>query len=124
GCGGYYRGLVNVSELLSFIERMQILYSFDLRQLVIATMIAIILAVLVVATLIRRQWRWREQDAFVVLSLAVFAFYALSRFAVSDIRDRLSLFVALTPLAWLELRLPRRAAGALAIAFAALAFGY
>ena len=90
--GGYLRGLVKGSELVSFIARMQILYSFDRRQLVMATMIAVILAVTVVATLIRRQWRWREQDAFVVLSLAVFALYALSRFAVSDIRDHLKSF--------------------------------
>ena len=40
------------------------------------------------------------------------------------VQDRLALFVVLTPLAWIDLRLPRRAMTAMSLTFAVLALAY
>jgi len=123
--GAYLRGGSSKHvELFGFIARMRILYSFDHRQLVFSTAMAVILATLILLTLVRRRWTWSDRDAFVLLSLVMVALYVLSRYAVSDVRDRTSLFVALTPLAWVDLRLPRRATTALTLVLAALALAY
>jgi hypothetical protein len=121
----YLRGFATTrGELLRFMARMRILYAFDERQLVYTTAIAILLAALIVATLVRRRWKWSERDAFVGVSIAVVFIYIASAAAVADVQSRMSLFVALTPLAWLDLRLPRRATTALSVALAMLAFAY
>ena len=76
-------------ELLRFLVRMRILCVFDERQLVYTTAIAVIFAVLIVITLIRRRWAWTDRDAFVLLWLAIVGLYILSGSAVADVKDRL-----------------------------------
>ena len=117
----YLRGWTKRGELLAAIAQMRILYSFDERQLVLGGFIAAILGALVIVTLARRQWSWSERDAFILLWLAIVAVYALSEYAVADVQDRVALFVALTPLAWVSPRLPPRVGRSLAIGLAALA---
>ncbi len=122
--GAYLHGPRERGAIFPFLARMRILHLFDERQLVLTTAIAVIFGALIAATLIRRRWAWRESDAFALLFLAVIALCVLSQSAVADIQTRLSLFVVLTPLAALDLRLQRRGTIALAMAFAALALGY
>jgi hypothetical protein len=122
--GSYLQGEVKHGELLRFLARLRILYAFDHRQLAYATAIAILLAALILGTFIRRQWRWTERDAFIILWLALVALYLLSGSVVADVQDRMALFVALAPLAWLDLRLPRRATAAAGAVLAVLALAY
>lgn len=117
-------GEVRHGELFSALARMKILYSFDRRQVVFAVIVAVILGALILATLLRRRWTWRERDAFGVLVLVIFAIDVLSQSAVSDVQDRIALIVTLAPLAALELRLTPRAMTAIAVAFAVLALAY
>src|SRR5262245_19003292 len=64
----YLGGSRKSGELLRYLVRMRMLYTFDQRQLVWSTAIAALLAALIIGTLIRRQWR-RASDALVVLSV-------------------------------------------------------
>jgi hypothetical protein len=109
-------------DKFEFLMRLRILYAFDKRQLVYTTAIAALLAALIIATLLRRR-----TNAFIILWVAMIVIYAFSPSAVgggSIIQERMALFVALTPLAFIDLRLPPRAAAAFAIVLAVLALAY
>ena len=115
-------GRMTGAEKFAFLARLKILYAFDKRQLVYTTAIAALLAALIVVTLLRRRW-----NAFTMLWLVMIAIYAFSPSAVgggSIIQERMALFVALTPLAWIDPRLPPRATAALGVALAVLALAY
>jgi hypothetical protein len=122
--GAYLKGSVKRGDLLWFIARMRILYAFDRRQLVYSAAIAVILGLFIVITVIRRRWNWNERDPFVVLWLLVVALYLISASFVAGVQDRMALFVVLTPLAWLDLRLPRRSMTAVTAALVVIAFSY
>jgi len=122
--GKYLSGPVRRGELFRWLARMRMLYTFDERQLAFGTLIAVILATLIVVTLVRRRWTWKESDAFVLLSVALVAIYAASQFVIPDVQERLSIFVVLSPLAWLDARLPRRAALAAGVALAVIYCGF
>jgi hypothetical protein len=118
--GAYLRGPVRRGELFRWLAEMRILHTFDTRQLVYGMVISVVLAALIVVTFVRRRWRWSESDPFVVLSATLVVLYAASQLVIPDVQERLSIFVVLAPLAWLDSRLPRRTA----IAFAVLALSY
>ena len=106
-------------DKFEFLARLRILYAFDQRQLVYTTVLAALLAALIVATLVRRRW-----NAFTILWLVMIAIYAFSPSAVgggSIIQERMALFVALMPLGFIDPRLPPRAT---AIVLAVLVLAY
>jgi hypothetical protein len=122
--GKYLQGPVRRGELFRWVARMRMLYTFDQRQLVFGMILSILLGTLIVATLIRRRWKWSDSNAFLLLSVVVVAIYAASQFVIPDVQERLSLFVVLMPLAWLDSRVPRRTVMAIGVVLALAYCGY
>jgi len=114
----YLDAEVKGSNLIGFLARGDVLYSLGRAQkgLAIAVMIALLFAIIV--TLVRREWTWREDDAWMVLSVVICGLYLLSVFVAADMRDRMALFVSLSFLSWLDLRLTSRAQSVATIAAA------
>lgn len=110
----------SAADLFRYIEQMWVIVSLQQRQQTLGTALFFVLAALIVLTLVRRRWRWREGDALIIVTLLLIALYARSP-AVSSggsmILERMALFVVLSPLAWIAPRLPRRAV----LAFVAIA---
>ena len=96
------------SGLIGFLARGEVLYTLGRAQRGYALAVTILLAIGIVVTLVRREWRWREDDAWIVLSIVIFGLYFLSAFVAADVRDRMALFVTLSVLSWLDLRLTSR----------------
>ncbi|MDP9361979.1 MAG: hypothetical protein M3P29_11060 [Acidobacteriota bacterium] len=121
------RAPVSASGLFSYIMRMWVILSFDEIQAKVGLVLFFVLSALIIVTLIRREWRWQEGDAFVLLTLALVLVYARTPAASSGgtmIMERMSLFVVLSPIVWLAPRLPRRATIAFVLLFSILSLAY
>jgi hypothetical protein len=108
--------------LFNYIYKSWILFTFDDRQTKLGTAIFILIAVLILITLARR--RWHPLMIATILMIVVFARAPMSSSGGTMIMERMALFVILSPLAWLDARLPRRALAVLVIVLAATALIY
>lgn len=122
--GSYLQAELKGSDLTGFLIRGEVLYALGKEQLVYAAAIVILLAILIIATLARRRWRWSEGDAWIVLSIVITTLYFLCAFVAADVRDRMALFVLLSAISWVDLRLTARAQAVLSIALAILCVVY
>ena len=113
--------------LAQYITHMSVLATFDAWQYTLGRVMFAILTVLIVITLVRRRWRWSEGDAFVVLTVAIIALFfnaPAGAFGGGMLMERMALFVALSPLAWIAPRLPRRVMIVVVVVFASLSLCY
>lgn len=122
--GDYLQAEVTGFDLPRFLARGEVLYGLSRAQLTCATVIVMLIAALIVVTLARREWKWHEQDAWIVLSGVMTAMYFLSAFVAGDVRDRMALFVSLSVLSWMDLRLTPRAQSIAVLVLAVLCTGY
>jgi hypothetical protein len=121
------RARVSAAGLFSYIMRMWVLLTFDELQAKLGFALFLTLAVLIIITLIRRRWRWSEEDAFVLVTLAIVLVYARTPSVSSGgtmLMERMALFVVLSPIVWLAPRLPRRATIAFVIVFSIVSVVY
>ena len=110
-----------------YVEQMWVILTFDQYQARLGFALFVALAVLIVVTFVRRRWRWREGDAFIVLTMAIIAIYLRAPDMTSGgtmVLARTALFVVLSPLVWLAPRLPRRVTAALVVLLALVSIGY
>jgi hypothetical protein len=117
----------DAAGLFSYLQKMWVILTFDDYQARLGVWLFAFLAAAIVVTFLRRRWRWDESDAFILVTLAVVVLYARAPASSSGgtmVFERMALFVVLSPLAWLDLRLPRRASVALTIALAVLSLAY
>ncbi|HEX9161112.1 MAG TPA: hypothetical protein VF980_05325, partial [Thermoanaerobaculia bacterium] len=106
------RGLMS---RLGFLARSQVLFTFDSRQLALGWIVSIVLAVLLIATLVREniehgRLRVSARDGFLLLFVIFIAIYlaAPGGFAGGTmISERMALFVELSLLPWISPRLTR-----------------
>jgi hypothetical protein len=125
--GSHVLGHAARRGLFAYIARMWVLVTFDAWQDRFGRFVFIILAALILITLVRRRWRWREDDAFVLLTIAIIVIYARvpdAAFGGSLLLERMALFVALSPLAWIAPRLPQRGMAALVVVLIAMSVVY
>jgi hypothetical protein len=118
---------VSAYGLFSYVMKMWVILTFDEYQAKLGLGLFIVLSALIVATFVRRRWRWSEGDAFILVTLALIVAYARTPAATSGgtmIMERMALFVVLSPLAWLAPRLPRRAATAFVVVFTLVSLVY
>jgi hypothetical protein len=93
-------GRMSAREAVAFIARMRLLYSFNERELIFGTIIFVLLVALMLATIVRQ----REVNAFMLLTLVLFALFAVSPSATAggtQVQERVALFAVLSPLAWI-----------------------
>jgi hypothetical protein len=87
-----------------------LLLTFDLRQLILGTALAIALALLIVTTFWQRGRAWRESDLFLLLTVVATALYLAAPISVEEglvLKARLLIFPYLVLLPWLTPRLGR-----------------
>jgi hypothetical protein len=114
---------VSAFGLFDYLRRMWVVLTFDVQQANLGFALSTILAALIVLTFLRRRWRWDESDGFIFVTLVLIVVYARAPLATSGgsmIMERMALFVALSPLAWIDPRLPPRATAAIVFLLAAI----
>jgi hypothetical protein len=117
----------DAAGLFSYLQKMWVILTFDDYQARLGVWLFALLAAAIVITLARRRWQWDESDAFILVTLAVVVLYSRAPAATSGgtmVFERMALFVVLSPLAWLDLRLPRRPTLAIVAALAILSLLY
>jgi hypothetical protein len=111
-------------QLAEYLARTQILFTFHYRQLEAGKVLFAILMALAIATLVIERAGHREEDAFLLVYVCFLGlfFWSPSAFAGGGvITERLSLFVALSPLPWYSPRIPRMARIAVVVAMSVFA---
>ena len=115
----------NGALLWTPLLRTMLLLTFDLRQLMIGTALAVIFALLIVLTLVLEKYR-READVFLLLAVVGVAVYLAAPLSVEEgmvLKARLLIFPYLAILPWLTPRVARvPVAAVLALAVTANVF--
>ncbi|HSP33126.1 MAG TPA: hypothetical protein VLU46_02295 [Thermoanaerobaculia bacterium] len=116
----------NFRDLLIYLSRTQVIFSFDLHQLTIGYVLTAILVILIVATAIRQRFplRLREADGFFLLFLIFLGLYFFAPGAVAGgslVTERMALFVTLIVIPWFSPELPSVVRRGVIIAFAIIA---
>jgi hypothetical protein len=120
--GGGAAERLPASELAAYIAKSMVLFTFDQWQ----TWLGIGLFVLIVV-LIATSRPAGPRRSFVLPMLAMLAIYAFAPSSIVGgqmVRERMALFVALVPLAWIAPRWPRRVTAVLTLALSVLSLVY
>lgn len=120
--GGATAEKAPLGQILSYIAKSDVLFTFDAWQTWLGIAVSIILAILLIASRPRG-----ARNAFALLILAMLAIYLFAPTSIVGgqlVRERMALFVALVPLAWIAPRWPQRVTNAIAVGLALLSITY
>lgn len=113
-----------LADLFLYMWKMWPIVSMQHRQATFGTLLFVTIVGLVLLTLLRRRGAGRESDGFILITLLLIVLYAGAPETSSGgslIMERMAIFVAISPFAWIAPRLSKRVVTGIAIA-AAIAF--
>jgi hypothetical protein len=105
-------------DLLGRLATTQILFNFDPRQFTFGKVFFVVLLLLAIVTVVV-EWRFREDDALLVLTLILVVAYLRSPGIAAGgllVAERTSLFIYLVPIAWFSPRIPKPMRTAIVVA--------